>query len=107
LPRANINGRDPASAVMVGSSQLRKSCSSLSSQWNASPVWTRNSVVFQSISLFSARIRATSSCVSVTTLKDTVGLRGSRVVKRPTGASVDNPLSGQYAFSLTTRVETG
>ena len=40
-------------------------------------------------------MRATSSCVSVTTLNDTVGLRGSSVVNRATGLSIESPLSGQ------------
>jgi hypothetical protein len=69
-------------------------------------VCTKKSVVFQSISLLSARMRARSSCVSVTTLNDTVGFRGSSVVNAYTALDVDSPLSGQYALSFTTRVET-
>ena len=50
-------------------------------------------------------MRVVSSCVSVIALNDTAGLAASNVVNVARGLSVVSPLSGQYALSLTTRVD--
>ncbi len=39
-------------------------------------------------------------------MNDAVGLAWSSVVKRYVALSTGSPFSGQYAFSLTTRVDT-
>jgi hypothetical protein len=49
----------------------------------------------QSMSFISAPIRATSSCVSVTTLKEAVGVDRSKVLNVEIELRTGNPFSGQ------------
>ena len=85
-----VLGQSAVRDAFIGLAQVATETKDILLGTNIVPIYTRT---------------PTDLAMSVITLNEAVGFAGSGVVKGRTALSTSWPLSGQYAFSRTTRVE--